>query len=347
MNIKAFFVDDWPRKAAAVGLALVIWYSVYRQIQETIVIRELPVQVSTDSKLTIIDEDQIPRITLTVRGPKRVLNTLTSNSIRIHPMIPESTPTGPYQVILRDTDIDLPGRAQIMGIEPSEFTVTLDQLVTMPRSVHPIFVGDLPAGWERKNLSITPARVQVIGPASMINDIAEVNTNAITLDEKIPDYFSKDIPLATYLGVRLEPESVRVSVEYTRNDDSRTFEQLPITILNSPNSELVAAPVDVLAVTTLSGPRTVLDTLRKSSVRAFVDVSSVTQPGPFQAQVRVWVTEPACKPVTVNPGLVEVILSRRVMSTDEQPRGLESTTPAPAPDAVPETVPVPAPAPQP
>jgi YbbR domain-containing protein len=326
--------------AAAVVLAFIIWFSVYLQIQETIIIRELPIQMKTSNKLAIIDAEDIPRFTVTVRGPKRVLNTLTANNIRIHYTVPEDTPIGPYQVRLNDAHVDLPGRAEVIAIEPGEFTVTLDNLTDQMRNVRPIFEGDAPAGWVVKNLTVTPSQVKVVGPAGMIVGISEITTLPIKLTENTPANFYAEISLVSYPGVELEPGRVVVSVEYTRTDGQRAFGQLPIMFSGAAGSDLYVASIsgdaNPLATATVSGPHAVLDTLTPSSLHVFVSLAGETRTGTVKLPVGVYIREASCKAVNVNPAWLEVTLARR--PAGEDPRGIGPPKPEPT-DAAPPTDP--------
>lgn len=318
MKLPTWVLLDWPRKLAALVFAMLIWYSVSIQLREATTIT-VPVTLSLPPGMMVLNQLQ-PRVSLHLRGSRRSLDNLTPKDFKVEPVIPAKTAAGPYQVRLKMSDVLLTGStAQLMSIEPDNFTVTLDTIVTKTDCpVRPIFAGAPPEGWRRKNLLITPPRVTLTGPSSVVNDIQEVTTHSIMLNDSMDEVMDYSVPLSPYPQVTMNYERVTVKVEFARAEDDAFLPNLPVAVLAPRDSDLYVSafldPPQPQVDATIRGPKSILDSVSPSKLsadmRAFIDLSECTKLGPQVLRVQLWGKD-NFQVHNISPATLKVIVARR------------------------------------
>ena len=317
MKIPTIIMEDWPRKLAALTFALLVWYSVHRQIREVETISGLPVEFKKSENVEILDAERVPSIRLKVRGSKRTIRELAADDIKIIHQIPEGVTVGTYAVELKAKNIKLPHGVQLVGnVDPSAFSITLDRVIQKDRvPIRVMFSGQPPSNMVRKSVQIMPRTATVIGPDKFVKDINEVVTNAVELGQNTPPEFQLDLPLLNIPHVKVVPERVRVSVEFTKVKGTKNFENLEIFVMNSRSSNLYVEefvePAQPQVSALLEGPRDTVDFLTAASVRAFIDISDIAGPvSSAKKKVYLWVNAGDCAAVWIQPAVVMVKVSR-------------------------------------
>ena len=315
MNFKKFLVTDWPRKTVALVCAFLIWYTVYRQIQEKEIFRDIPITLKYGKNLTV-SEEKLPKVNLTLRGPKRKLSSLTNADIKIIGKVNYGATTGGYYTVaLREKNIKIPSGIKIDEIQPSSFQVLVDIVSDADVPIRCRFSGRLAEGYDRKSFNLIPKTVQISGPSKIVKRIKEVRTESIELDDSIQDDFEIDVRLETIRNVSIIPDFVRVTVELYKKYESKFFGNLNLVVLNSTNTDFFVeeflSPANSKVEAVLNGPKSTIDFLTSSSIRTFIDISNISVFGSYRLPVHLWVDAKDCSVVEVRPMIVEVKISSR------------------------------------
>jgi YbbR domain-containing protein len=330
MKLPSFITDDWPRKLIAVFFALLIWYTVRLQMSEALVVRDVRVTFARGSDLVIGNEDQLPTIDITLRGSRRSLDAVNSNSLKVEHKINPSTSPGTYQARITPAMVRTPPGVRVSEIRPDFLLVDLDRRVMATLPVRCRFSGQLAPGMARKSIVVVPSYIRVSCPSAILNDLREIVTEPIPVDLNTRSTFDTVVKLENPNPklVTLGESQVTVSVELARSNSERFFEWLPLHIVTSPRRE--AMPVEILDVqrpniqAVVEGPQTTVDLLTSASVRAFIDLSEVDQEGVRTLPIHVWINARECRvrDNSVQPASVRVRIGRA--------SGAEPLPPAPS-----------------
>ncbi len=315
MKLHPFITIDFPRKFASLLCAGAICYFVHKQIQEEEVFRDIPVTFKHSEDLVIL-KNEVQKINVKLRGPKRRLKNLTNADIKIIGQISDQAISGRYTVLLREKNIEIPRNLNIIEITPDSLIVHVDTVKTIEGvPIRCRFTGQLPEGYGRKNFQVLPKTAGISGPSGVVSDIKELVTNAIELDRNIHEDFEVEVPLLKIPQLSISPETVKVTVELYKMKDSKFFNNLDISIMEN-NSDLFFVeqfvnPINPKIEAVLGGPKSTIDIITSSSLRPFIDISDISKSGIYKLPVHLWVDAKDCKALEIKPMIVEVKMSRK------------------------------------
>lgn len=290
MRIPRIITEDWPRKLTALFFAVLIWFSVNNQLQDHIVLQGVPVVLEYDPN-SVIPESDMFTVDVKVRGQSNILQTLQTSDVNIRASIgPVSRDMPFYSVPLSPENASSPFGTKVVEIIPNRIQVGIDRIVRRQNvKVVPRFKGSLKKGYSLARTKVIPKTVSLRGPSKIVQDVDEITTEPILLEESLDADFETDARLERIPKVSLSTESVHVSVELSRSSIERPFSDLPLHLLLPPDKPLRAAEPPPKVSVTLRGPQIVLEKLKSTAIRAFVDVGDITNPGRYRVPVQVWV----------------------------------------------------------
>ncbi len=320
MRLPRIITEDWPRKLTALFFAVLIWLSVNNQLQDHIVLQGVPVVLEYDPN-SVIPESDMFTVDVKVRGQSNILQTLQTSDINIRATIGPVTQDMPfYSVPLSPDNASSPFGTKVVEIVPNRIQVGIDRIVRRQNvNVAPRFKGSLPKGYARARTKVFPRTISLRGPSKIVQDMGEVTTKPITLDESLDADFEREVSLERIPKVSFGTETVHVTVEVSRSSIERPFSELPLHLMLPPGNLLrTAEPPPTISVT-LRGPQIVLDELKPTDIRAFVDVSDITNPGRYRVPVQVWVEAgDNVSRESVFPAMVEIELAPALPSASEE-----------------------------
>jgi YbbR domain-containing protein len=170
----------------------------------------------------------------------------------------------------------------ILGLQitPAEVTVSVD---VQPRpdvtelSVVPKLMGDLPAGYFRRNYSWDPKTVVVRGDRTIVDAMnGIVSTDPIDLTGKTAS-FTQKVNLSLPTGVTLpDTVEINVSIEIAPVIGSRQFDSIPVQTqgLDPADYTITVQPERVSVI--VSGPQSVLDALDASEISVIAPLGGLS-----------------------------------------------------------------------
>jgi YbbR domain-containing protein len=336
-KLPAFLTTDWIRKLVALFFAWLIWYFVSLQLQETQTLRDVKVQFKHAPDIIILNEDELPTITVTLRGSRRSLDELTSNNLRVTHRIESDINVVSYQAVLRKQSVEVPPNVRVERIDPDTIIMDVDRRTISNLPVRARFTGQLAPGMARKNVIFVPNSVRVSGPNRMLVELREVITEAIPLDENTRSDFEVDVALENPNPklFTINPRRVSMAVELSRTTDEKFFAELPVFVINDPRTEYYIAEVldlprpRIQAV--IEGPKTTMDHLTDASVRAFIDISDSREADTRTLPVQIWINARDCRvrENSIRPASLRVRLAKRTGETLPVLPDLGTSPPAP------------------
>jgi YbbR domain-containing protein len=229
--LRRIFVEDFKLKLLALGITLVLWFAVTGQKRPST--KRLPgVQLSyMHSDGLAISNDPPPRVDITVSGSKDEIDQLNPSNLLATVVIGDNG-TG-NRVVRLTKDVvkieQLPSTVRIDAFQPAIVSVRLEPRVDRQVDVSPKFEGKIPDGYELGSISVSPVKVRLRGPASIVSGIKEVNTESIVLDGKTASFdlnqVAVDVPNEK---IEVLDSIVQVHVEVIPRPVQKTFKNVPM-----------------------------------------------------------------------------------------------------------------------
>ena len=267
--LRALLLEDWTLKALALLITLGLWFAVTTQrAPATLRLHNVPLEFILPENVEI-GNDPTKVVEVTLQGSRGKLD-----EMNVANLVARADVTGlrPGDRVARLSDsirMDLPEDVHIIEVSPRSVTLHLETVIEHDVPVEARFEGELPAGFQRTGVTVTPERVHVRGPESHVNSVERAFTETISLSDlresrtfqqvavDIPDH--KVTPLDAVVSVR---------VEVSEEQSERRFMNVPV---RSPSGAAIAP--QTATVVTLRGPRTIVEALRPEDVRLIVEPS--------------------------------------------------------------------------
>lgn len=238
-------------------------------------IGNVPVYVDMDSQLYTVTG--LPEsVTLRIEGSSSSLLAVAGNaSYRVKTPNLNELGTGKHMITLQVTGLPS-GVKGTVSPETVEIMIEKKATVELPVSVN-VNRANLPGAYKSGQALVTPARVTISGPESLINQVENVLATVTVPENTKADYTSSVAVQALDatgkpLALKVEPEQVQVRVPITTN--SKKVPLVLTTTGSAGNQYTYQLKSDIKEVTIL-GAQEILD--RLTAIPVVVDVSQMTK----------------------------------------------------------------------
>jgi len=293
--VPAFFKNDILRKSIALFFAILFYFIVISRLGVEEQISNIPVDIDLPTTLVNIG-DQNPKVSLIVKGSKGILKRTSRSALKINASVKlsEYISGEVYTLRLNSSNISAPLGVTVVRIEPRDLLLNLDRKVSKKVKVVPSFANKdaLPQGYAVDKVSFQPSEVLAAGPESILEKIHSVKSAPIPLSSSLIDSFDYDAKVLNEPSISITPGKVKARVEIIRQSKTVTIENIAIKVLEAPNKagkfkvELLSSPH---AAVTLSGLKSTIDLLKSSSIKPYIDISSLDTAGTFSVNVACWI----------------------------------------------------------
>ena len=280
------FRRNWPVKLICFVLAVFIYFF-YRTA--TIQGKTLVVSLDVSSQGVTLPAQTLPsHIKVSLKGRPEDLARITEKNISALVNLDHYTEAGKYTV-----PVEILLAPEILGIEPLEVTVDKSFLeiaiAKRDRRQLPVeaeIQGTPAAGYEITDISIVPSTIGVSGAQSILDAMAEVSTDEISVDEKRTS-FSQNIPIQHESDlVSYNDESVTVTVTIQPITASRRFVDQTVYLYGvNPLLEAYCEPERITF--TVTGNQNQLEAFVPELHTVRIDCSSLTKAGTYVVPVEV------------------------------------------------------------
>jgi len=233
-HIRAIFFSNWSFKFLAVAFAFILWIFVTTKTPR----EEVPVEVKIVYKhmpKDLVSLDDPPQSLLVrVTGPKLVLKSLSKKTL-FYEIDLEGIRKGKSTFSIIPSKIDgLPSGLDVTSINPSYFNLTFDKKTTRVLSVKLITISEPKEGYRIKKIRVSPKRVEVTGPESVLKNMKEIATEAVDI-AGASFTIEREVPLDQTIKHLKFPsgETVHVFIEIEPVWVSKVFKGVPITVINT------------------------------------------------------------------------------------------------------------------
>jgi YbbR domain-containing protein len=278
MGLKTKLTDNLGVKLIALVVALFIWFNASGQ-KQVIWLKMIPVSVENLPDTLVVTGNIPDEVEVSITGTKRQLMMMGLKRMELTLDLNDAVP-GRQRVQLAPRQIQLPtgfDPRNVRILEPIAINLRLERLVSKRVKVTLSTTGAIRADLVLLDgaLAITPSWVSIRGPASAVDRINSVTTEALDL-EKIKESFDREIRIEL-AGARFQsdPDRVTVSVRVEERGE-RVFANVPPTVLLDSEDYFANVEPPTVALT-LTGPRAVLDTLQYGDVSVLLNLGGLSE----------------------------------------------------------------------
>ncbi len=259
------FHDDRFLRAFSIFAAIVTWFIVAMNVspETSRVIRDIPVQISTDGmSLSVIGGTQ-QTVDVVIRGARNIVGGVTADDISVIAVLDKVDGPGTYDLDLRVSKRSPNSEFEIVSY-PSQVTkVRFDTVVTKELEVETDVSGIKVAdGFVKVKSTAQPAKVTVSGPETEVEQItrcvakaelSDVLKQTVTVSAGLTFYNTEGTEVSAK-GLNLSEDTVQVTVpilktkevpisfDYLNMPDGFDISKLPYTV--TPSALEIAGPED-------------------------------------------------------------------------------------------------------
>lgn len=273
-NLLQLLTKNWPIKAAALFLALMLYVAV--QLQQ-------PVTTTFDITLNLQLPPgralmaKPPKVRVQVSGKGSQMLKLRSLAGDITRRVPDTLTASTWQIHLDPTEVELAlpkgADVRVLEVRPSDITVALDSVGRKDvRIVSLVTVVADSNQTLRGGLSITPTTARLVGPEKSLATIDSVTTIPTEI-RNVTGAFTREVAIDTMpLGiVRLAPKRVTVAGEMGVIAE-RSFAGIPVETGAGAITNFIVTPSRVTIA--VRGPEERVQTLTRDSLRVVAHITA-------------------------------------------------------------------------
>ena len=168
-------------RVVSVLAAIIVWYTIQAATSNTIFVSDIPLVVQPPPEWIVVDQSA-DTVDVAFLGSRDDLRYLSRELIKATVDVRDHAQTGAFVVELGPADINAPTPARIDFISPTALTIRLDRETTKQVPVKVETQNLLPDGYEIEQMVVTPAMVELSGPAQRLAMLESVNTIPVDLD---------------------------------------------------------------------------------------------------------------------------------------------------------------------
>ena len=260
--------------AAVLGAAT--WYAVNAARGNSQVVTEIPVTVEAPEGW-VVTRTSTRTVNVDFRGTREDMRYLVRDLIKVAVDLRKS-PTNRVEAAFRPGQVYAPGRAKAQGFRPESIVVEMDREETRMVPVRLETQNMLPEGYEAGVATLTPAQVEITGPAGRVGNVDAIATTVLDLEGRTRGFHRKRLSLAPgeeLAGVRIEPRSVMLELPVEERLVEGSFEMVPVRILGESGSEERWGASPETVTVRVKGNPEAMKKLTMDDIRVFADATGM------------------------------------------------------------------------
>ncbi len=302
--IKRLFSRNLRAKGMALIMAMALWF--YATSRHTGDIKEdLQLTINAPPGLTILDTSS-EEVTVGLSGPQNIIDRITDmikeNKIKARLDIPvindEDGDNYKRTIRLTRRNFNFPKETRLTSIVPNEIEITLGRLESKYVKVQIQKKGTPALGYEINSEFFFPREVLVTGPVNVLKEADTINTSvinigAITSEQNRTFPWVVDIENTIsivkddkYVTVPVKcEEKINVWFHVTEQMGTKTFDNVKVNVFHPVDYGFRVKLKEEHISLSLKGSKLMLDMLTAKDIMAYIDVSSLSPPGPYNQPV--------------------------------------------------------------
>jgi YbbR domain-containing protein len=216
-------------KAASFCLALVLWAFVQQgqTVEQTVF-----AQVSYSWPDGLVVAKYPPsKVHMTLSGSRKDMRRIDDESMKVLVDMSEATEGVQSIDYSRGAIEGLPSGVKVLGTRPSSAQLALEPRTGRTVPVEVAQVGQVDEGLRLKSIVVEPAEVTLYGPASVVEKLESVYTDAVSLAGFDGELIrSVALNLRASKSLQVEPKMVQVKITVESESEERLVEAVPVIV---------------------------------------------------------------------------------------------------------------------
>ncbi len=302
--LKKILFTNLRAKSMAMIMALALWfYAINKHTGD--IKEEIQLTINAPPGLTVLDTSS-NMVTVGVSGTQitidRISDMIKDKKIKSRFDIPDISDVDEdnYKRTIRLTkrNFNFPREVRLSSIVPREIDITLGSLESNYIKVQIQKKGVPAPGYEITSEFFYPNRVLVTGPVNILKEADTINTSPLDLGGITSEQnrtFPWSIDLEDFISVTRDGKYVSVPVQcdekinvwfqVSEQVDIKVFEKVKINVFHPVEYDFKVKLKEEYINLSLKGPRLKLEALSPEDIMAYIDVSSLRPPGPYNQSV--------------------------------------------------------------
>jgi hypothetical protein len=280
------FSDPFRRRVGAklfaAACAFVLWFFVNAGERETQVL-PFPIELRNLPERSILtNPDRVDTVAVRLNGPGPLLASLDTKRSPIVLDLSNLEIGADLRLKVRDEMVRVPRGVRILDIEPGRIPVRLEHVkrVSVPVALAP--AGEPREGYKIQSLKVSPEKVLVSGPASIVDHLSALETDPLDLTD-LAASTQKTVGLVRADQLSIKPELVTVEISVAPIVMTREFKRLPVEVRNVDRPFQLRPPRVNL---TVRGPQRLVQSLTLDEGAVYVEGSGY-EPGEHMVEPEV------------------------------------------------------------
>lgn len=182
MNIRNILFDNWGIKLVSLGLSLTLWVYVTSK-GKTEMTLTVPLELRNIPQDMAVVGNVAGSLEVRVQGQERILRDTTVAEKMAGIIDLSLTRVGENTVHISPDDIKRPAEVTVTHMSLSEIKVKLEPLVRKAFRLQPVLHGTPAAGHRLAKIIVTPPRITVEGPESLMTALSRLQTMPIDIQD--------------------------------------------------------------------------------------------------------------------------------------------------------------------
>lgn len=196
--LRKVFLEDWGIKLLALAITTALWLGVTGlSTPTTRKFYNVPLNLDISADTQIVNSPPL-EVTIEVSGDKRKLDEINRLALSARIDLTDQKP-GQWAVSLSPETIFVPLErgVTLIDVAPGRIPVSLEAVEEKEIEVVAETSGELPPGLEVYSTTITPSKIRVRGPVSVMRALDYVQTDKIELSDKRGDFTARQVAVSS------------------------------------------------------------------------------------------------------------------------------------------------------
>ncbi|CAN2042116.1 putative YbbR family protein [Candidatus Magnetomoraceae bacterium gMMP-15] len=244
----------------------------------------LKIDWSTLPKDLALKDCNVNEITIRVLGKKYLLDQLLKSSLQYKPDL-FSINAGNFFIPIKSEKISLPNNISIIQIIPSAIRLQVEKKLTKELQILVRFSGKTAENSFISEVTVTPGKVNISGPESLINAMENIYTKPVDLCNASNSFKKQTIlDFDKSLSMSSSRRTVNVKVIITEKFITNIFKNIKIKVRNTKYRFKITPPVMELKV---QGSASHIEKLNPhKDIKVYIDLQGL-KPGVYVRRVKI------------------------------------------------------------
>jgi len=272
VNPFRFFSQNLFLKILSLAFAILLWFFV---VLEDKVEKEITAEIKvTDIPAGLVLIKEPPAyVYIKVMGPRSILRSIEKKPVVVVLNL-KGLGVGKHRIKITPRMLDLPAGLSIQEISPDEIEIVLEKEARRVVKVKPVIYGTPKQGWIVDEIKVSPDKVKIKGPRSLIYRIREIQTRPIDITGlygEVKKIALLDIPPM----IKADHDRVEVTIRFKEKIVTREIKDLPIQIKGLPKGRHATLEPSKINLV-LKGPERLLGAFAELKIKAYVELKKLT-----------------------------------------------------------------------